>query len=67
MYIPNDDTQNSLICSYWLKRLDTHLNESTNQNLLKVPKVVELTNKKTLLKTLGTCIINNSLSPLYLL
>ena len=30
----------------WLKRLDTQLNEQTNQNLIKVPKIVEPTNKK---------------------
>ena len=34
--------------NYRLKRLDTQLNELTNQNLLKVPKVVKQTNKKTL-------------------
>ena len=33
----------------WLKRLDSKLNEQTNQNLMKVPKVVEPMNKKTLL------------------
>ena len=32
----------------WLKRLETQLNKPTNQNLLKVPKVVKRTNKKTL-------------------
>ena len=32
---------------YWLKRLDTQLNETTNQNSVEVPKVVELTNKKS--------------------
>ena len=31
------------------KRLDTQLNEPTNQNSIKVPKFVTLTNKKTLL------------------
>ena len=30
-----------------LKRLDTQLNEPTNQNSIKVPKVGKLTNKKT--------------------
>ena len=30
------------------KRLNTQLNNLTNQNLLKVPKVVKPTNKKTL-------------------
>ena len=36
--------------SKWLKRLDTQLSEATNQNLLKVPKVVKATNKKMLPK-----------------
>ena len=31
--------------NYWLKRLDTQLNETTNQNLIVVPKVVKPTNK----------------------
>ena len=39
--------------NYWLKRLDTQLNELTNQNLIKVPKVIKLTNKKALLKNFG--------------
>ena len=38
----------------WFKRLDTQFNEPTNQNSIKVPKVVESTNKKGYLKTLGT-------------
>ena len=33
-----------------LKRLETQINEPTNQNLIKVSKVVEPTNKKTLLQ-----------------
>ena len=37
----------------WLERLDTQLNELTNQNSIKVPKVVKLTNEKTLLYNLG--------------
>ena len=51
MYIPNDDTQN-----YHFGRLQsvvetfgTQLNESTNHNSMKVPKVDKLMNKKTLL------------------
>ena len=35
--------------NYWFKRLNTQLNKSTNQYSIKVPKVVKLTNKKTLL------------------
>ena len=33
----------------WLKRLNTQLNKPTNQNLIKVPKVVKPTNKNMLL------------------
>ena len=51
----------------WLKRLDTQLNEPTNQNSIKVPKVVKLTNKKHYYKTLGASdVINSPLSPLSL-
>ena len=52
MNIPNDDTQKinpSVDYNWWLKRFDTQLNQSTNQNLIKVPKVVNLTNKKMLI------------------
>ena len=42
MYIPNDNTP-SVDYYYWLKRLDTQLNEPTNQNLIKVAKVVKPT------------------------
>ena len=45
---------------FWLKRLDTQLNESTNQNSIKVPNVVESTN---IYKTLGTSVIYNPMSP----
>ena len=54
MYIPNDDKQiTPLDYNQGLKRLVTQLNESTNQNLVKVPKVVKPTNKKTLVKNFG--------------
>ena len=41
MHIPNDDTQNypSVEYNYWLKRLNTQINESANQNSIKVLKV----------------------------
>ena len=55
-YIHNDDTQNhpgSVDYNQWLKRLETELNETTNQNSIKLPKVVEPTNKKTLLYNFG--------------
>ena len=61
MYIPNEDTQNSLFC-----RLQV-LVETFGQASLKVPKVVKPTNKKTLLKTLGTSVINSPLSPFFLI
>ena len=50
-YIPNDDTQNypSVDNNKWLKRLETQLNEPTNQNSLKVFKFVESMNNKMLL------------------
>ena len=35
--------------NWWLKRLDAQLNESTNQNSMKVTKVAKPTNKKMLL------------------
>ena len=34
----------------------------TYQNSVKVPKVVKPTNKKTLLKDLGTCAFNSTMS-----
>ena len=45
----------------WLKRLDTQLNKP-----IKVSKVVKPTNKETLLKTMGTSVINSPMSPLSL-
>ena len=39
----------------WLKCLNTQLNEPTNQNLIKVPKVGELMNKKALLNFGDQC------------
>ena len=44
LYFHNDDLQNYHL-NYWLKRLDTQLIEPTNQNLIKVPKVVKPLNK----------------------
>ena len=42
----------------WLKRLDTQSDKPTNKNSIKVPKIVMLTNKKTLFQTLRTSVIN---------
>ena len=47
----------------WLKRLDTQLIELSNQNSVKVSKVIELTNKKRYHQTLGTSVINSPMSP----
>ncbi len=49
MYIPNDDTKITPFVHYLLKRLETQHNEPTNQNLIKVHKIVKPMNKKTLL------------------
>ena len=51
MSIPNEDAQitPSIDCIYCLKRLETKLNNSINQNSIKVPKNVEPSKKKTLL------------------
>ena len=49
---------------YWLKLLDTQLNKYIHQNSFKVPKVVMLTNKKSLaLKTLGTSVKKQPIVP----
>ena len=53
MDIPNDATQYYPL-NYWLKRLNTHFIESTNQNPLKI--------RKRYNKTLGTYVINSALS-----
>ena len=44
MYISNDNTKNY---SFYSLQLETQLNEQTNQNLIKLPKVVKPTNNKT--------------------
>ena len=51
MYITNDDTLNYPLSTLQLMvaQLDTQLNKPTNQNSLKVPKVIKPTNKKKLL------------------
>ena len=54
MYVLNEDKQiTPLDYNQRLKRLVTQLNELTNLKLVKVPKVVKPTNKKTLLKNFG--------------
>ena len=60
MHIPYDYTKNypSVDYNQWLKRLDTQLNQLTNQNLINVPKVVKVEKWKSYFKTLGTCVKN---------
>ena len=53
MYIPNDDNQNYPFCRLQLKRLETQINEPTNQNSIEVPKLLTPTNKKTLSYNFG--------------
>ena len=48
IYNAYDDTH-FVDYNQWLKRFDTQLNKPTNQNLMKVPKVIKPTNKKSLL------------------
>ena len=50
MYIPNDNTQNYPYCILEkVVGMFKQLNKPTNQNSVKVPKVVKSTNKETLL------------------
>ena len=66
IYIRNDYTKLtnfSFDFIYWLKRLDSQLNEQTNQNSIKVPKVVKQRYKKRYYKTLETIVINSPLYP----
>ena len=49
-YIPNYDIQNYPVdFKQWLKRLNTQLYEPTDQNSIKVPKVVKPTEKKNVI------------------
>ena len=54
MDIPNNDIQNYPFCKLQLVDKIALLNEPTNHNSVKVPKVV--------MPTLGTSVINSSLS-----
>ena len=51
----------------WLKRLGTELNEPTNLNFHKIPKVVKPTNNKTLLKYFWDYVISRPLSSSFLI
>ena len=60
MYIPNDDIENYPFCRLqsWFKTF-----QPTNQNSMKVPKVVKPINKKKgYYKTLGAVVINSLMS-----
>ena len=61
MYTPNDDTQNYPFVDY------TQLNEPTNQNTIKAPKMLRQRLRKRYYETLGTIVINSPMStpPLY--
>ena len=62
--IPIDDTQNYPSAQLVFETLDTQLFKPTNQNSLRVPKVVKPTNKKKHYhKTMRTSVINSPLSP----
>ena len=49
IYIPNDDAQNN-----WFKRLNTIIDNSTNNYSLKSPKILNQRIRKRYYKTLGT-------------
>ena len=50
MYIPNEETQNYPFCRLKLViKMFRHSTKWTNKKLIKVPKIVKPTNKKTLL------------------
>ena len=65
MCIPNDDTQNYPFCRVELvvETFGWTLNLINQPIEIQVPKCFKLTNKKTLLKTLGTSLINRPMSP----
>ena len=49
--------------NYWLKRLETQLMKSTNQNPMEVPKLLSQQIRKRYYKTSGTSVINSPMSP----
>ena len=65
MYISNDETQITPFLDYnqKLKCFESKLNESTNQNSTKVPKLFGQRFRKRYNKTLGTVLINGLMSP----
>ena len=62
MYISNTHKIHPFVdYNCWLKCLVTQLHKQTNENSIKVPKVIKSTNNEYF-KTLGTIVINKSLS-----
>ena len=56
MYIFKSETQIYPFCGIlWFKRLDTQYNEPTNQNSVKVPKVIDLQIRKRYYKIGDYC------------
>ena len=68
MCIQNNDKQNYPLSRLKLvvKHLNTQLNEPTNQNSLKSPKLLSQRIRKHYYKTLRTRVINTLLSPFFL-
>ena len=62
MHIPNDETQNYPSCRL---ESDTQLIEPTNQNSQMSPKLLSKPIRKYYHKTLGTSVINSTMSPVY--
>ena len=56
----------SVYYNYWLKRFDTQLHKPTNQNSIKVPKVVKPTNMQIELQDFRDQCNKQPLSPPFL-
>ena len=56
----------SVVQNYWLKRFNTQLNESDNENSLSSLKFLRQRMRKRYYRALGTSVINRPLSPLTL-
>ena len=62
-YISNDDTQNYPSCRLKLVVEMFELNESSNQNSRKSPKLLNQRIRKRYYETFGTSVINSLLFP----
>ena len=65
MYIPNEDTQSYPFCR--LQLIVGHLTKFNNENLRKVPSLSSQRMRKRYYKTLGTSVINCTMSLTFLL